>query len=90
MSLLGRLFPGDHPGVGPIGRAFLRAFDPPRERRILLPPSGTGIGRKRNEDPAPYAAPIVRHHQEWPGGPRPGSGPQHQPWPYERWPGERR
>ena len=63
MSLLDKLFsPDDNPGVGIFGRAFLKAVDPPREHRLLLPPSGTGIGRKRSEDPAPYAPPIVRHY----------------------------
>jgi hypothetical protein len=42
-------------------------------------------------DPEPdrgrYAPPIVRHHQEWPGA---GGRPQHQPWPHEPWPGDRR
>jgi hypothetical protein len=88
MSLLDRLFPpDDHPGVGILGRMFLRAADPPRERRLLLPPSGTGIGRKRHEDPAPYAPPIVRDHQAWPHESWPGGGPQGGQRPYQPWPG---
>jgi hypothetical protein len=92
VSLLDRLFPpDDHPGVGIFGQVFLKATDPGPERRLLLPPSGTGIGRKRHEDPAPYAQRIVRHRQPWPHESWPGvgqgSGQQYEPWPYQPRPG---
>jgi hypothetical protein len=41
----------------------------------------------RHPNRAVYARPIVRQYQPWPGT---SQRPQHQLWPHERWPGERR
>ena len=91
MSLLDQLFPpDDHPGVGILGRMFLKATDAKPGRAALFGPPSSWTQRKPRHTPdGTYAPPIVRHHtpwphESWPGG---GQGPTHQPWPYERWPG---
>lgn len=76
-----------YPGVGDLGRLFLKFFHPAPEQGPLFGPASSWTQRKpKPSPPDAYAPKIVRHHQEWPGS---GAGPQHEPWPYQRWPGER-
>jgi hypothetical protein len=87
MSLLGKIFPTDnqHPGVGPIGKAFLKAFNPKPERPPLFGPASSWTQRKPQPTPPDaYAPKITREHRPWPGA---GQGGGHQPWPYQPWPG---